>query len=105
MLLTAAHPAVGTYGVEVSGWDTSQTFFVEKCELEWGEESGKLVTISRSLRPGTMIFVRLLRPTSPDQSFPVPYRVELTGIRSEGQNQFRLSQIQPSIGQGRPFQD
>jgi hypothetical protein len=98
MLLTAGQPVVSTYQVEVSGWDSCQEFFVQRCMLEWNEETGKRITLTRSLRPRTMIFVRLLRPTSSDPSFPVPYRTELTGVNSEGRNQFRLSQILPSTG-------
>ncbi|HET8923312.1 MAG TPA: hypothetical protein VFN26_09995 [Candidatus Acidoferrum sp.] len=100
-LRAAAHPAASSYRVEVSGWDSLQTFFVEICELKWNEESGKLVTLTRSLRPGAMLFVRLLQPTSSDQSFPVPYRAELTGATADGENQFRLSQISPNIGLNR----
>lgn len=95
MLLTAADPVVSVYHVEVSGWDSFQTFFVEKCALEWNEESGKHVTLARSLHPGTMIFVRLLQPTSSDQSFPVPYRAEHTGVNPDGQNHFCLSKVHP----------
>jgi hypothetical protein len=96
MPMTAVRPVVSTYPVEVSGWDGFQAFFVEKCELEWSEETGKQVTLTRSLRPGTMIFVRLLQPTSSEQSFPVPYRAEHTGANSGRQYQFSLSQILPS---------
>jgi hypothetical protein len=70
MLLTDQHPVVGTYGVEVSGWDSSPSFFVEKTELAWSEASGKQITLRRQLRPGTMIFVRLLQPTATDRVQP-----------------------------------
>ena len=54
MSLSARFPITSLYRVEVSGWDKSQTFFVEKSELEWNEESGKHVTLSsaRSRRLG-----------------------------------------------------
>ena len=48
MNLTVPQPAIDTYRVEVSGWDTSQSFFVEKPELEWNEENGKQITLSRA---------------------------------------------------------
>ena len=99
MLVTADEPGISTYRVEVSGWDRYQAFFVEKCELEWSEETGKRVTLARALRPGTMIFVRLLQPVSADQPFPVAYYAEQTGVTSDGQNQFRLSQVRPSTGE------
>ena len=46
MILSARYPITNLYRVEVSGWDKNQTFFVEKSELEWSEESGKQVTLS-----------------------------------------------------------
>lgn len=95
MLLTAQHLVVDTYRVEVSGWDSSQSFFVEKSELEWSEDSGKQVTLSRQPRPGTMIFVRLVQPTAPGRSSPVAYKAEHIGSLRENQHQFRLTQVVP----------
>lgn len=95
MSFSACHPAASTYRVEVSGWDSSQTFFVEKSELEWNEQTGKHLTLSRSLRSGTMIFVRLLQSTAPDRSCPVPYRAEYIATTPEGARQFRLNHVQP----------
>jgi hypothetical protein len=31
------------YAVEVSGWDSNKTFFVEKTELRWSERESALV--------------------------------------------------------------
>jgi hypothetical protein len=98
MLLTAQRPITDSYPVEASGWDSAQTFFVEKSELEWNEVSGKQLTLSRSLCPGSMIFLRLLQPISPDRSLPVAYHAEPIGVTPEGQQQFRLNQIQPKPG-------
>lgn len=96
MLVTAAQTGVRAYRVEISGWDSSQTFFVDHCELEWSEKSGKLVTTWRSLRPGTMVFVRLLHPTSAEQPFPVAYRIEPVGLNNKDRaNRFRLTQVDP----------
>jgi hypothetical protein len=98
MLLTVRRPIANSYPIEASGWDDQQSFFVEKCELEWNEEADKHLTLTRSLRPGSMIFVRLLQPTSPARSFPVTYHVQPIGTTPEGQQQFRLSPIQPNCG-------
>jgi len=95
MLLAARHPFVGTYRVEVSGWDSEQAFFVEKTELEWSEETGKQITLSRELNPATMIFVRLLQATSPDRSSPVAYKAEPIAATAGNQHQFRLSRALP----------
>ena len=45
-------PLASTYSVEVSGWDHSHAFFVERSELTWSEETGKLLMLSRRLPPG-----------------------------------------------------
>jgi len=95
MLLSARHPVVGTYRVEVSGWDSSQSFFVEKTELEWNEETGKQISLRRQLRPGAMIFVRLLQPTATDRSSPVAYKAEYITTDSGGLHHFRLTQVVP----------
>ena len=95
MSLLARWPVMSTYRVEVSGWDTSQSFFVEKAELEWNEEGGKCVTLGRELRDGAILFVRLLQPTSSDRSHPVPYEIEHVLQADENKWQFRLRQLQP----------
>src|SRR5262249_59949047 len=76
MQLTERQPLAGTYSVEVSGWDSSHSFFVEKSELCWNEETGKQLSLYRQLRPGAMIFVRLLLPIDSEPSFPVAYEAE-----------------------------
>jgi len=93
--LIARRPTGGMYRVEVSGWDSSQTFFVEKTELEWSEESGKQITLNRALRDNAMVFVRLLQATATDLAFPVPYKAKHIGNLAEGQWRFRLQQILP----------
>jgi hypothetical protein len=98
VLVSAQHAITDSYPVEASGWDSAHSFFVEKSELEWSEETGKQVTLTRSLSPGSMIFLRLLQPMSPDRSLPVAYHAQPMGVTPEGQQQFRLSQIQPNSG-------
>ena len=98
MLLSARDPMVSAYRVEVSGWDSSQSFFVEKAELKWSEETGKRLTLARALRPGSMIFVRLLQAMTLDRSSPVAYQAELVGTLPDGQHQFRLNEVQPRTG-------
>ena len=83
------------YHVEVSGWDTSQSFFVEKAELEWNDGGEKLVALRREVRDGAILFVRLLQPISPDRSHPIPYATERAGRTSEDGWQFRLKQVAP----------
>lgn len=86
----ARQPITNTYSVEVSGWDDSLSFFVEKTELFWNAETDKFLTLSRLLCPGTMIFVRLLQPTAVERSFPVAYRAKAAATTPEGKHQFRV---------------
>lgn len=95
MLSRAPHALTSTYAVEVSGWDNSHIFFVERSELSWDEEYGKHLTLARELRPGTMIFVRLLQPLATDSAFPVAYRAEPVGMTLEGQQRFRVTRMEP----------
>ena len=94
MLVTEQRPMSNSYPVEASGWDIACLFFVEKSELEWKEESGKSLTLSRSLCSGSFIFLRLLQTTSADRSLPVAYRAQHVGVTPDGQQQFRLKQVQ-----------
>jgi hypothetical protein len=98
MSLTTRRPITNSYSVEASGWDRDRTFFVEKSELEWNEETGKFLALTRSLCPGATIFLRLLQATSLDRSVPVACRAEPVGETPEGHQQFRLGPIQPNGG-------
>jgi len=49
MILLAGNTAVSIFRVEISGWDKRQSFFVEKSELYWGEQSGKQIALSKKL--------------------------------------------------------
>lgn len=94
MPLTARQP-LASYSVEVSGWDDSHSFFVEKSALCWSEETGKQLTLGRRLRPGAMVFVRLLQPIDAERSFPVAYEAEPISTMSESGQQFRLKRVVP----------
>jgi hypothetical protein len=95
MSLSARLPITSLYRVEVSGWDKSRTFFVEKSELEWNEESGKHVTLSRPVPDGSVVFLRLIQPLSADRSQSVPYEIEFVSVTPAGQSQFRLHPVRP----------
>jgi len=96
VLLTAQDHVTDSYPVEASGWDSAQSFFVEKSELRWDEATGKHLTLSRLLCPGSMIFLRLLQPISQERSLSVAYQAQHVGVTADGQQKFRLSQIQPN---------
>jgi hypothetical protein len=95
MSLSARFPITSLYRVEVSGWDKSQTFFVEKSELEWNEESGKHVTLSSAVPDGSVVFLRLIQPLSADRSQSVPYETEFLSVTPDGLHQFRLHPVSP----------
>jgi hypothetical protein len=98
MLSIARQPLKTSYSVEVSGWDDSYSFFVERSELTWEEESGKHLTLSHRLSPGTMIFVRLLQPTALERTSPVAYHAELLAATPEGGQRFRVQCMEPRNG-------
>lgn len=88
--------ATRIYAVEVSGWDSNEHFFVERCDLEWDEESSKQVALTRALGKSTLLLVRLLEEGEPDRSHPVVYEAEFLGKTKSGRQQFRLNAVVPS---------
>lgn len=99
MLLSARCPITTLYHVEISGWDATHAFFVEKSELEWNDETGKHVLLKHALPEGAMIFVRLLQSASPERAVPVAYEAKLTGQVQDGRHAFALKQAR-SRGDG-----
>ena len=102
MISSVRYPTISRYRVEVSGWDKHQTFFVEKSELEWNEESGKQVALSHKVPDGAVVFLRLLQPTSSDRSLPVACEAEFVSVNPNGQHQFRLHPACPRMDEGNP---
>jgi len=95
-VLLTTQDVTDSYPVEASGWDIAHSFFVEKAELKWDEVTGKHLTLSRSLCPGSMIFLRLLQPISQDRSLSVAYQAQHVATTADGKQEFRLIQIQPN---------
>jgi hypothetical protein len=93
-------PIATHYRVEVSGWDSTEDFFVENTDLAWSEERGQKVYLRHALRQGAVVFVRLLHPTARGHSFPIPYLVEKVhpGARA-GSCQVCLAQLRPRSGE------
>ena len=86
-----------TYRIEISGWDQAEDFFVEKTELDWSEQRSKRVHLRHSLRPGTLVFVRLLHPTA-GQNPPVAYQVEkVSPADPRGISEVHLAQLTPRL--------
>jgi len=95
MLRYARVPAIRHYPVELSGWDSTQTFFVETCDLLWAEDSSKHVTLRHHLSPNAILFVRLLDTEQTDRRFPVAYQSERIGESVTGATTFRLKALLP----------
>ena len=84
------------YPVEVSGWDASESFFVEKAMLDWAGDETKEVRLRRTLREGCIIFLRMLHPADGASRFPIPCRA--VKVASRGQHAgsvIRLVQLHP----------
>jgi hypothetical protein len=95
MLRCARFPVTRLYAVEVSGGDRTENFFVEKCELEWPEESDKQVTLKRALHDKAVLLLRLLQFDESDRSHPVVYEAEWVQRTKSGLHQFRLNTVVP----------
>lgn len=97
MALSLECPSRCLYRVEVSGWDENQSFFVEKSELEWNEESGKRVALSHAVADGAVVFLRLMQAISTGWSHPVAYEAEFLGKTAGGQHHFQLHAACPRM--------
>jgi len=84
------------YRVEVSGWDSSEWFFVENTALLWDEENGKRVLLRHPIRAGAMVFVRLINASASSHAFPVAYQAQsVSPPDSQGVCQISLVQLRP----------
>ena len=85
-----------SYRVEVSGWDASENFFVEKTILDWTSEESKEVLLHSALREGSVVFMRLLQPMSGSNNFPLAYQaVNVKPKDSTGKARVSLAQLRP----------
>lgn len=87
--------ATRCYAVEVSGWDSAQNFFVERCDLLWSEESGKVIHLSQDLRPNSIVFVRLLQPGQSEPAHFVAYEAVFVEESRGGTHEFQLKMVVP----------
>ncbi len=82
--------------IEVSGWRSDNTFFVEKTELLSTETGEKKLLLHHFLPNGAMVFIRLLATEHNYSSVPVTYQVEDTrDMDAPGLYEIRLQQILP----------
>ena len=84
------------YPVEVSGWDATEGFFVEKAMLDWAGDETKVVRLKSALREGCIVFLRMLHPVDGASKFPIPCRaVKVVNKRQSGGSVVRLVQLHP----------
>ena len=77
--------SLSDYRVEVSGWDVAESFFVEKATLELNLEGARIVHLRHPLRPGSMVFLRLIDTRVSFPAFPVAYQVlDVAATLTEG---------------------
>lgn len=85
-----------SYRVEVSGWDASENFFVEKTMLNWGRNERKEIQLRSVLREGSIVFVRLLQPIAGGNNFPIAYQAQRIDPRNpDGHARIHLAQLRP----------
>jgi hypothetical protein len=91
-----------SYRVEVSGWDSSENFFVEKTSLTWTQNGERQITLKCDLREGSVIFARLLQPTTMVNNIPVAYQVKQVAPRdSYGRVRISMIQLRPKAAENR----
>jgi hypothetical protein len=91
------------YRVEVSGWDASDNFFVEKTFLIWCDDEKKEVQLRCPLRQDSVIFVRLVQPPAYSGNFPIAYQVSWVGPQgSDGRSRVYLAHLRPRPNRREP---
>ena len=84
------------FRVEVSGWDASETFFYEKSIL-CADGEAQQICLNATLRKGSVIFVRLLRPVQSDENFPILYMVmENLPVDTNGRTMNTVKRMHPT---------
>jgi hypothetical protein len=79
-------------GVEASGWDATDNFFVEKTALKWSDDNNEEVQLGCSLQQGAVIFLRMLH--SGAHTFPIAYRaVQIEQRSPDGKSRVHLSPL------------
>jgi hypothetical protein len=89
-------PGESSYSVEVSGWDSTESFFVESSTLEWSSKGNRSVSLRHAIREGSVVFIRLSQAISPSGNFPIAFQAEAVSSRDErGMTEVSLTQLHP----------
>jgi len=83
------------YRVEVSGWDASDAYFVEKTTLDWNGGDDKEISLRPAMRQGAVIFVRLMQQFGTGDSLPIAYRAAAVRTGENGRNLIQLERLHP----------
>jgi hypothetical protein len=86
---------INRYRVEVSGWDASDAYFVEKTTLDWIGGDDKEISLRPAMREGAVVFVRLLQQFGKIDNLPIAYRASGVRIGDGGQTLVRLERLHP----------
>jgi hypothetical protein len=82
--------------VEVSGWDTSEKFFVESTKIRWGRDEKKELSLRGAVHEGCVVFVRPLQPVEGTDSFPIACQVvKVVGKDGDGRRRVQVVQLRP----------
>ncbi len=97
--MPAQNVPITSYQIEISGWDEAESFFVEKATLEWNEQAEKTVCLRNPIRPGAVLFLRLLDSISTDHPFPIAYQATtVSRIPSLELYRVTVEQLRDSLG-------
>jgi hypothetical protein len=85
-----------SYRVEVSGWDRSENFFVEKTILDWRNAEKKEVSLRVELKEGSVVFVRLLQTSAIGNHFPIAYQAKKVSAKdADGRFSIQVDRLRP----------
>lgn len=87
--------SINRYRVEVSGWDASDAYFVEKTTLDWIGGDDKEISLGPVMRQGTVVFVRLLQQFGTADSLPIAYRAVAVRAGEDGRSLVQLERLRP----------
>jgi hypothetical protein len=91
------------FRVEVSGWGSDDSFFVEKTDLTWSGSGDKKLLLHHALAEGALIFVRLQASRFASSPIPIPYEVSgVEPMNRNGQCELRLTQFHPRSKESNP---
>jgi hypothetical protein len=85
-----------SYGVEVSGWDASDHFFVEKTMLQWAGDERKEIGLRSLVGEGRVVFLRTLQPMDDVDNFPIACQVvKVMETDANGRTPVQVVQLRP----------